>query len=267
MAIHSSMLAQPSQPLEQEGRPAMARLFITFEQHPIASATALSVAFMLVSASAGLAAKALAPGLQPDFIALCVMTVVVGALLTGLGWWRVAGFNRPAHWRGYALLVLPAVVAMVLPLLKGFAPLELGMAAYLAIGYLLTGFMEEAFSRGIIMRVLRPGGTTRAIFFSSLLFGLLHLGNVLYRNPFIVLAQAVGACCFGVAIGALRVRTNTIWFVLLLHAIHDFFLHLTWFPVIPLNVVQDVILLGYGLYLIRGIRATERAKIRRVERE
>ena len=249
MAIHSTRVIQPSQ--EHKGRSGLAAIA---RQHPVAAAVTLSAANVMLGALAGSAAKVLAPGLQPDFIALCVLTVAVGALLTALGWWRATGFNRPAEWRELRLLILPAVVALILPFLKGLKPLDLGSAAFLVVAYALTGFMEEAFSRGIILRLLRPSGVTRAIVLSAVLFGLLHIGNFLYRNPFVVLAQIVGAICFGVAFGALRVRTNTLWFLMLLHAVHDFTLHLTWFPVIPLNVVQDVILLGFGLYLIRGIR-------------
>ncbi len=78
-----------------------------------------------------------------------------------------------------------------------------------------------------------------------------------FRNPFIVLAQIVGVICFGVAYAALRVRTNTIWFLMLLHGLHDLTLKLTAFLAIPLDVVQDVILLGYGLYQMRDRRALE----------
>ena len=41
---------------------------------------------------------------------------------------------------------------------------------------------------------------------------------------------------------------------------HDLTLKLTAFPAIPLDVVQDVILLGYGLYLIRSHRVLEAAQ-------
>ena len=36
--------------------------------------------------------------------------------------------------------------------------------------------------------------------------------------------------------------------------LHDLLLHLSGFPTIPLDVVQDVILLIYGIYLLRGLR-------------
>jgi hypothetical protein len=42
--------------------------------------------------------------------------------------------------------------------------------------------------------------------------------------------------------------------------LHDLKLKLTAFPAIPLDVVQDVILLGYGLYLIRSHRVLEAAQ-------
>lgn len=152
------------------------------------------------------------------------------------------------------LLWVPAVVAIVLPLLGSFTEAPTGLIVYLTIGYLITGFMEEAWVRGLMLRVLQPVGPVRAVLISALLFALLHMTNFLFRNPAIVLAQMVGAFCFGLAFGALRLRTNTIWFLVALHMLHDLLLHLSGFPTIPLDVVQDVILLIYGIYLLRGLR-------------
>ncbi len=229
-------------------------VFTQFQQHPIRSAVALFALDLLLGVFSGIAAKALLPQADPAFVAMCVLAVVIAGLLTLLRWWREAGFNSPSQWRELRLLWLPVVVAIVLPLLGGLATVDAKIVVYLTIGYLITGFMEEAWVRGLMLRVLQPVGPVRAVLISALLFALLHMTNFLFRNPAIVLAQMVGAFCFGVAFGALRLRTNTIWFLIALHMLHDLFLHLSGFPTIPLNVVQDVILLIYGIYLLRGMR-------------
>ncbi|MCO5180664.1 MAG: CPBP family intramembrane metalloprotease [Anaerolineae bacterium] len=225
-----------------------------FARHPIPSAVALFALDLPLGALAGIAAKALLPQADPSFIAMCVLAVVIAGLLTLLRWWREAGFNDRGQWRELRLLWVPAVVAIVLPLLGGFTEAPTGLIVYLTIGYLITGFMEEAWVRGLMLRVLQPVGPVRAVLISALLFALLHMTNFLFRNPAIVLAQMVGAFCFGLAFGALRLRTNTIWFLVALHMLHDLLLHLSGFPTIPLDVVQDVILLIYGIYLLRGLR-------------
>ncbi|MFZ1752503.1 MAG: CPBP family intramembrane glutamic endopeptidase [Caldilineaceae bacterium] len=234
-------------------RPLSTAILSQFQKHPIASAVALFAIDLLLGALSGVAVQRLLPQADAPFIAMCVMAVVIVGLLTGLHWWQEAGFNGPDRWRSLGLLWLPAAVAVVLPLLGGVQWLPVRTALYFAIAYLITGFMEEAWMRGLVLRVLQPIGPVRAVLLSALLFALLHSTNFLFRNPAIVLAQMVGAFCFGVAFAVLRLRTNTIWFLVGLHMLHDLFLHLTVFPVIPLNVVQDVILLAYAIYLLRGL--------------
>jgi membrane protease YdiL (CAAX protease family) len=231
-----------------------------FQRHPVASAVGVTVVYMILAALAGLVAPSLFPQADPSFIALIVMSVVIAVALTVLRWWQVAGFNGPSQWREARLIVLPLVVVIVLPLLGGVQALDGATVLYLIVAYLLTGFMEEGLMRGLVLGILRPSGVVRAIVVSSVLFALMHAGNVLYRSPGIVLAQMVGAFCDGFALAALRVRTNTLWFVIAIHALHDFFLRLSLFPTIPLNVAQDVILLLYGIYLIRNRRALEAAR-------
>ena len=138
----------------------------------------------------------------------------------------------------------------VLPFLKGFAPSDWSTFLYLLVDT-LTGFMEEGLMRGIVMRVLKPAGATRSVVISALLFGLMHIGNLLYRNPFIVLAQMVGAFVHGIGLGAIRLRSNTIWFVVFLHGAHDLVLKYTNFPAIPLDEIQVTLLMLYGIYLLR----------------
>jgi membrane protease YdiL (CAAX protease family) len=237
-----------------QDRQLVTAVFTQFQQHPIRSAVALFALDLLLGILSGMAAKALLPQADPAFVAMCVIAVIIAGLLTLLRWWREVGFNGPSQWRELRLLWLPAIVAIVLPLFGGFAAVDAGSVIYLTIGYLITGFMEEAWVRGLILRVLQPVGPVRAVLISALLFALLHMNNFLFRNPAIVLAQMVGAFCFGVAFGALRLRTNTLWFLIALHMLHDLLLHLSGFPTIPLNVVQDVILLIYGIYLLRHMR-------------
>ena len=184
---------------------------------------------------------------------MVIMSVVIIVILTVLGWWRLAGFTGPSTWRNLGILWLPAVVVLVLPGVRGFQSVDLSTFIYLAIGYILTGFMEESWMRGLVLRVLGPTGPVRAVVISSILFGLLHIGNLLYRNPLIVFAQMIGAAADGIGMGAIRLRTNTIWFVIAIHTFHDLLLKLSNLPTIPLDVVQDVILFGFGVYILRKI--------------
>jgi len=235
-------------------------LFAWFEQHPVLAAVVIWAVDLVFVSVITLAAMALLPQVQPpDFVSLCVDTVVLLVVLTLLGWWRTVGFNRPVEWRDLRVLWLPAVVTIVLPFLMGAKALDAASAAFLVLGYALTGLREETLFRGIILRVLRPIGPVRAVVLSAVLFALAHAQNFLVRSPAIVLAQMVGAFCFGLAYAALRLRTNTLWFLIVLHALHDLLLRFSNFPLIPLDVVQDIILLIYAILLLRNRRALESA--------
>jgi membrane protease YdiL (CAAX protease family) len=182
------------------------------------------------------------------------MTVLVTLLVSVLRWWGKLGLHGPQTWRNLHLLALPAALVLIVPFLHGFRALPLSTTLYLAAGYALTGFYEELWARGVLLRVLRPSGQARAVVASAVLFGAMHLGNLLYRDPAIVAAQIVGAFCFGLAFAALRFRTNALWTLMVLHALHDFTLRYSNFPLIPLNVIQDIVLLGFAWVLLRGMR-------------
>jgi uncharacterized protein len=225
------------------------------ERHPVLSAILIFFVFLVVSTLLGLGAKALFPQFQPEFVALIALSILVAISLMLLSWWKETGFNARSEWRALPLVWIPLVIVLVLPFLKGIKTSDWRTFAYLLIGYALTGFMEEGLMRGIIMRVLKPVGANRSVLISALLFGLMHIGNLLYRNPFIVLAQMVGAFVHGIGLGAIRLRSNTIWFVVVLHGLHDLVLKYTNFPAIPLDVVQVTLLMLYGIYLLRDKKA------------
>jgi membrane protease YdiL (CAAX protease family) len=99
--------------------------------------------------------------------------------------------------------------------------------------------------------VLGPLGAGRAVLITAALFGLAHLGNLVYRDSAaMVLAQAWGAFCFGVGYGALRHRTGTLVPLMVLHFVTDLAAAIGAVPTIPTLVAQDVVLLGMGLWLI-----------------
>lgn len=237
--------------------PARAAFQTQMTEHPIRTATVIVLVDLLFSLTVGLLAKWLLPFFQPDFVTLVALSFVVALALSGLGWWRVAGFNAPSNWRDTGWMVIPFLVVLGLPFLKGIKFSDGGTFAYLIVGYALTGFMEEGLMRGIILRILKPLGVNRSVVISSVLFALLHATNFLFRNPFIVLAQMVGAFVHGIGLAAIRLRTNTIWFVVILHGLHDLCLKYTNFPAIPLDVVQVTLIMLFGIYFLRSWKNPE----------
>lgn len=204
-------------------------------------------------ATAGfLALRALLPGLSPTAAAVGATALLAGfaALAAAATGWRAtspAGRASGADWR---LFLLPALITL-LPLAGGIKPVAADTLGLLLVGYALTGFAEETMFRGVVLARLLPLGPLRAAAIASVLFGLVHLANIVIRgNPPVILAQAVGAACFGFGYAAVRLRTGLLWPLMALHLLTDLFLQLGALPLIPVAVVQDVILLGYGLLLI-----------------
>ena len=227
------------------------------KRHPVGTAIIITVVDLVISISLGLAAKTFLPQFQPDFVTLVALSVLVALALTVLGWWKVTGFNAPSQWREIGLVIIPFLIVIGLPFLSGVNTDNMSSIAYLVVGYALTGFMEEGLMRGMVLNILKPIGITRSVVISSVLFAMLHMTNFLFRSPAIVLAQMLGAFVHGIGLAAIRLRTNTIWFVVILHALHDLFLKFTNFPAIPLDVVQVTLIMIYGIYLLRSWKKVE----------
>lgn len=228
--------------------------------HPRRLACALLVVDVGIVVVSAAVIRIAAPGMPPLTAAL-IVTAVLAVVVTGLVWrvsgFRAAGFTGPRRWRNLHLLILPTVLAFV-PLLAGFRPVD--ALATLIVGYALTGFMEEALWRGLVLRVLRPTGPLPAVLVGSLLFGAAHLPNVLFRDSVaLVAAQAVGAFCFGVGYAAIALWIGTIWPLMVLHGLTDLFAAVGALPKIPILVGQDVILLIAGLWLLRSRTWRERS--------
>lgn len=81
------------------------------------------------------------------------------------------------------------------------------------------GFGEEVLSRGLIFGALRRFGLYRAIFISSLMFGLMHLNIYIGSgwDPWQAYANVVGATSFGILSCCLMILTRSIWSSVILH--------------------------------------------------
>lgn len=100
----------------------------------------------------------------------------------------------------------------------------------LLVGMMGAGFREEFIHRFILFRILFLE-TLRlpfpvALTLSSILFGIMHYGNlILLGNKMILKAvsfQVCGATIMGFLLGYLYYYTNNILFVMLLHGTYDF---------------------------------------------
>jgi uncharacterized protein len=235
------------------------------DRHPLIFAAAIMAMLQATLMLLLLGARLFAPDvplMSLDLPLMFLQALIAAGLITALGWWKATGFNRPREWQNLHLMILP-VLLLVIPLLLVRPQFPaLGQLAAVAIVTLLIGFQEEAIFRGVLIRGLQPLGILRAVGLSALLFGIIHANSFMFgRDPLFVVAQIVASTLGGFGLGALRIRMNTIWPLIVLHAFNDILQFVAakgldatqvplWLPYT--KIVISTILALYGLYLLRG---------------
>lgn len=132
--------------------------------------------------------------------------VFVAAILRGI-FWIVNYINGKETITVSALAIVLFIISM----------LFVGIAEEMLFrGILLNGFLD--FFGEITTKSLRM-----AIFFSSLVFGLLHIFNVTTGATLVgAVMQAINAIALGMVFGAIYVRSGkNIWSCIILHGFHD----------------------------------------------
>lgn len=202
------------------------------------------------------------PTADPLHFAVIGWSVLVpAALLTGLGWWGVAGFGTRSTGRSLMVFLPVIVLYNLLPLLT-LAPDGAGHdATYLvlvATTVIAGGFGDEALFRGVVLQALLPRGSRRAVITSSVLFGAAYLRVMaLDVDPAHVGIQAANSVGMGIAFAALIVVTGTIWPVVLISAASQIAFYLTYVPdarpdvvTIGIELAMGALAGAYGLWLL-----------------
>lgn len=182
---------------------------------------------------------------------------LAAVLLTWLGWWREAGFNRPSRWKDLILLWFPLlVVALTLSGGARFSGPFLFAATVFVV--LLTTVGQELIFRGVMWRALAPRGLLKTMVITSLLSGALTLARTAESGPWPeAVYLTLTATCGGFTYAALRWRTASIWppiFVnfLLVLAIDVATVRSSVYPFLLLaNTLGFVV---YGIFLLRNQR-------------
>jgi len=201
--------------------------------------------------------------------ALVLIPGLFGAvILTRLGWWRRAGFTTFRAWRS-PVSAIPLLLLLALPAVglsaHGLMPTT-AMILALQIGFLLINVsMEEIIYRGIVLAALQRYGVIWQILLSAALFGLSHADNFFLpgSDPSGVWYQMFEATLIGVVLASARLRMNTIWPGLAVHAAYNFMLVLAFghaLPVAPtlagflVDTVVNLCLALIGLMLVQSAR-------------
>lgn len=139
-----------------------------------------------------------------------------------LGWLKLAGFGTGI--RDIHVLWYPVALAFVPVVMFGTIELSSSIIIFYGPALLFTGISEEALSRGIIVRVLLPKGPWIALVFSGVLFSAGHFTNLFFEE-FTAIEMAeklLITFSFALLYGAVYLRIQNIWPLIILHTIHDF---------------------------------------------
>jgi len=124
----------------------------------------------------------------------------------------------------YALAV-PVLLMPFAVILFGTVENKPSEVVYWLIAVFLTGLGEEALSRGLLVRVFLPHGKWKAVIYPTLLFGISHISQFFGGGQSLAntLAIIVNALVFALLYGAVRLRINNIWPLIIVHTTWDLF--------------------------------------------
>lgn len=181
----------------------------------------------------------LTPAPNPELLKVFIEHTVTGLLLlwllNHLGLLKKARFTSRKEWKS-VWLVWPLLIMTLLNLDSLFSGMEVidtsrpGMIVLFVGVNLAVGFLEELMARGLVLVVMlekwghTKGGIYKSVLVSSALFGIGHVFNILsgHLPPLSGLTQILYSFFFGVIFAACFLRNNSIYPVIITHAMIDF---------------------------------------------
>ena len=227
-------------------------------RHPWIAAIGLSL-IPLVFTAGGFAVAQITGESEAGTYAIVAASVTVSALIAFLVTWRarlpLSAFGlRTPRAASSALWWLPLVIVIALVFVASGVAVPLGVVPAIVWLAVAVGFNEELVYRGLVLAILRRYGTRRAVVFSALIFGVLHLANIgAGKSADYLVLQVMFAALFGVVTAELVVVTGSLWPGILFHAAFDAASYLGGDAVSPTALislaVQVVLLASYAWWL------------------
>lgn len=149
--------------------------------------------------------------------------VVAFVFLSLLRWWQHVGFTKGIRGADVPVCLFPTLLTVYIAWGALSSSTVGSMIFFILIYACLIAVAEESIVRGIILQTLLPKGVLRAVLLSSLIFALLHVGNLFAGLPWTyVSGQVLFTFGDGLAYAVMRVRTGSIWPAIILHGLTDF---------------------------------------------
>ncbi|MBB5354800.1 membrane protease YdiL (CAAX protease family) [Anoxybacillus mongoliensis] len=197
-----------------------------FRNHPILFAIFILIASRIV----GLGVVSLIKLFQPNIdiikelgwlIQMLFATTSV-ALVYWSGDMKGNGLTKPVSKKEWLLWIPPLVLPIYILIILGFNVSGFSNMFVLMISALCVAINEEIVFRGVLIKGFLRFGTKITLFVPSIIFGLIHLGNILVGGDIkFGIFQALWTAAAGIAYTALVLRNKSILPAIVFHFILD----------------------------------------------
>jgi Predicted protease of the Abi (CAAX) family len=151
---------------------------------------------------------------------------------------------------------IPLLAMEIIPIvLMGFSSKVTVLQYFILLLFTVAvGFNEEIYFRGLALKFIEEKGRKKAIIWSSVIFGTLHLVNALNgKNVLYLVLQMMFAFLIGFVFAEIVSITKSLWVVIAWHAAHDYISNLTGYTLDRMALIalaiQFGILLVYAIYI------------------
>lgn len=207
-------------------------------------------------------AESVAGGIGPAWVLAALFALLATLVSTDR---RAAGLCAPAPWSSIRLIWPPLLYSLLMLLVAwadGWPPASVLLVV--ACNTALVAVSEELMFRALLLQsLLARHAVWPAVLISSALFGAVHTLNGLATGDFSsALWQSMAAFLQGVGYAAIRLRTRSVWPMVVVHGLWDFALVTSMLnttttstgegSVLPFAALLAVLpLFLYGVFLLR----------------
>lgn len=199
-----------------------------------------------------------------------MISIIIGIVIMKNSQFKLGDYGFRTREKGTISKIwwyVPLVALEILPLaVVGFNS-EITSVQYIILAFftIAIGFNEEIYFRGLALKILEPKGKKRAILWSSIIFGVLHLINVLNgKEPLYLVLQMIFAFLVGFVLAEIVSITKSLWGVIIWHAAHDYIASITGDALdamaLIILAIQVGILIIYGLCIWKISKAEDTKK-------
>lgn len=163
---------------------------------------------------------------------LIIFTCIL--LIRKLNLWENAGFKKEGFLKGIKYGI-PFLIIGVLSVIFSNAGTNISSLKFISLrnmliftfNMILVGLNEEIWMRSLILNIFlkkyetSKKGVWKSIILSAIVFGVIHIPNIMFINPITLMVQVINATSAGILFAVIFIKCRNIWSVAAIHGIVD----------------------------------------------